>query len=245
MTRDQDPYKLTFDDFASLAADQNLSQIEKIGFGPGVREGNETLIARDISSKLTNLNLPGINYLDIGPGCSNLPLVLAEKVIKLGGKSTFLDSTEMLSAIETNLNIEMIADRFPSVLLEGRKFDVILCYSVFHYVYNEIPTNLFFDSIISLLNSGGQLLIGDIPNLSQRNRFFSSLQGIHFHQQYTGTKSLPKIVQPAPNDGKIDDQVLIYLMTRARNLGYDSYILSQASNLPMSNRREDLLVIKK
>ena len=35
-----------------------------------------------------------------------------------------------------------------------------------------------------------------------------------------------------------------HLLTRYRNAGFETYLLEQPSNLPMSNRREDILIIK-
>jgi hypothetical protein len=245
MNSNENPYKLSFGDFAKLASNQNLSAIQKIGFGPGVREGNENEIVEDIVSKLTNFEKSNMSYLDIGPGCSTLPLLLADKVIKHGGSVCFVDSSEMLAEIETDLQIEMIADRFPTKLLSERKFDIILCYSVFHYIYNEIPTNIFLDFAMSLLLPGGQLLVGDIPNLSLRRRFFNSPAGVDFHQKFVGNLSFPELEKESLNDGKINDRVLLDMLCRARDLGFDSYILRQNEKLPMANRREDVLVINK
>ena len=42
---------------------------------------------------------------------------------------------------------------------------------------------------------------------------------------------------------QIDDGIMIGLLARARNFGYDAYLVPQNSNLPMANRREDLLIV--
>ena len=41
--------------------------------------------------------------------------------------------------------------------------------------------------------------------------------------------------------GEIDDTVICALLTRARASGFDAYVMPQAADLPMANRREDLL----
>ena len=98
---------------------------------------------------------------------------------------------------------------------------------------------------MSLLLPGGQLLVGDIPNLSLRRRFFNSPGGVNFHQKFVGNLSLPELEKESLNDGKINDRVLLDMLCRARDLGFDSYILRQNERLPMANRREDVLVINK
>jgi hypothetical protein len=44
--------------------------------------------------------------------------------------------------------------------------------------------------------------------------------------------------------GKIDDSVLLGLILRARGAGYEGYLVPQPDNLPMANRREDILIRK-
>ena len=42
----------------------------------------------------------------------------------------------------------------------------------------------------------------------------------------------------------IDDTVIRALVDRANSMGCDAYLLPQDPELPMSNRRDDLLIIK-
>ena len=58
-----------------------------------------------------------------------------------------------------------------------RAVDVILSYSVLHYVFVQQPLYEFLDTSLGLLADGGQMLLGDIPNVSKRKRFFSSAAG--------------------------------------------------------------------
>jgi len=88
------------------------------------------------------------------------------------------------------------------------------------------------------------MLIGDIPNVSKRKRFFSSPAGIKFHQEFTGTQELPEVVFNQVEPSRIDDAVVLSLLLRARNAGFDSYVVAQAEDLPMANRREDILIRK-
>ncbi|HEX8355321.1 MAG TPA: hypothetical protein VF611_20615, partial [Pyrinomonadaceae bacterium] len=77
-----DDYKrfadLTFDDFRRMAGDDALSPYERIGFPDSYREGKEEAIFEDIAAKLPALGGRGKVVLDVGPGCSGLPLMLVE-----------------------------------------------------------------------------------------------------------------------------------------------------------------------
>ena len=62
----------------------------------------------------------------------------------------------------------------------------ILSYSVLHYVFVESSIWSFLDTSLDLLAHSGEMLIGDIPNISKRKRFFASPQGIAHHRAFTG-----------------------------------------------------------
>ena len=93
-----------------------------------------------------------------------------------------------------------------------------------------------------LVKSRGQTI--DIPNISKRNRFFSSESGVKFHQQFTQTNSQPEIELFQLEFDKIDDGIVIGILQRYRGFGFESYLLPQGSGLPLSNRREDILIIR-
>ena len=120
--------------------------------------------------------------------------------------------------------------------------DTVLTYSVLHYVFDEGNLFKFLDSTLELLAVGGECLIGDIPNISKRKRFFSSPTGIKFHQDFMTTTDAPQVEFNRIETGQIDDAVLISLMLRARQEGFDAYILPQTADLPMENRREDIFI---
>jgi len=67
---------------------------------------------------------------------------------------------------------------------------------------------------------------------------------VKFHQAFTGTNEKPEVSFNSVETGKIDDSVLIGIILRARAAGYDAYLLPQPSDLPMANRREDILIKK-
>jgi hypothetical protein len=102
----------------------------------------------------------------------------------------------------------------------------------------------FLDSLLALLAPGGQLLIGDVPNISKRKRFFASDNGIRFHQEFMKTTEEPAVQFNCIETDQIDDAVVMSLIERARGAGFDAYVVPQASPLPMANRREDILIVR-
>ena len=86
--------KLDFEGFRELARDDSLTRYEKIGFPDSYREGFEEAIFDDIQKKLTNLSKPGQTILDIGPGCTDLPLMLIELCRAKGHQLILVDSQQ-------------------------------------------------------------------------------------------------------------------------------------------------------
>lgn len=235
---------LDYNGFKELAKNSNLSKYEKIGFPDAYRAGYEELIFIDICSKLTNLGKNNIEFLEVGPGCSELPGMLMELCKKKESKVTFMDSKEMLDLLGDGF--EKVQGRFPedaeNLLRENRKFDAILCYSVFHYLVADTPIFKVIDNFLALLKPGGQLLLGDIPNISYRKRFFNSDKGRIFHKEFTKSNEDPKVAFGGFDKSEIDDSTLQFLLARCRAFGFNSYILQQNPDLPMANRREDFFV---
>jgi cyclopropane fatty-acyl-phospholipid synthase-like methyltransferase len=239
---------LGFEDFRKLAKDDSLSKYEKIGFPDSYRSGKEEFIFHDILAKLSNLNEEGKTVLDIGPGCSDLPKILIKYCQEKKHALTLVDAPEMLEQLPDDENVEKVAAFYPECpqlieLLAG-KVDAIICYSVLHYIFVDTSLFRFLDTSLSLLAPGGHMLIGDIPNVSKRKRFFSSETGIRFHQDFMKTTEAPEIQFNQVEHGQIDDAVVMSLLQRARAQGFDAYVLPQDPGLPMANRREDILIVR-
>ncbi len=239
---------LGFEDFRKLAKDETLSKYERIGFPDAYRSGKEESIFQDILNKLTLLEETGKTILDIGPGCSDLPNMLIQHCESRQHSLILVDSPEMLEQLPDSPGIEKVAAFFPDCpqLVKERSgaVDVILCYSVLHYVFVDTSIFRFLDTSLSLLAPGGQMLIGDIPNVSKRKRFFASDAGVRFHQEFMHTADFPEVRFNQIEQAQIDDAVVMAVLQRARQQGFDAYVLPQASNLPMSNRREDILIVR-
>jgi hypothetical protein len=239
----------TFDEFRQMAADDRLSQYEKIGLPDDYREGFEKQIAEDIFAKLPALGERERVVLDIGAGCSDLARLIRGHCEERGHTLLLVDSAEMLAHHPDGGNVRKYAAEFPNCpeLLEeyAGRVDAIIVYGVLQSVFAESSVHRFLDSAMALLAHGGRMLIGDIPNLSKRGRFFASPRGQEFHRAFMGTdEDPPKVPSGVPVPGMIDDSVLLGLEARARAAGCDAYRMPQADDLPMANRREDLLICR-
>ena len=241
--------KLNYKEFQRLASDKSLSKYEKIGFPNDYREPHEANIFKDIKTKLTLLNTKSKSILDIGSGCSGLPIMLIEHCQKKGHHLTFVDSQEMLDLLPDTKNVDKVAGMYPKNFLKicnvvKNKVDVIICYSVLHYIFVDADFWKFIDLSLSLLGDGGQMLIGDVPNNSMRKRFFSSANGIKFHKSFMNTQKEPELTYNLPEPGEIDDSVILGIMARVRAAGAHAFVLPQNKHLPMANRREDILICR-
>lgn len=240
---------LSFNKFRKLAQDDSLSRYEKIGFPDSYRQGKEEQIFNDITGKLTNLGQRNKVIMDIGPGCSGLASMLIDLCRKNGHSLLLIDSEEMLSHLPDEPFLIKVPSYYPREcdwLFEAyaKRVDVVLTYSVIHYVFTESNIFDFIDKSIGLLADKGEMLIGDIPNLSKRRRFFSSPTGVRYHQDFTGTDEAPRVEFNTVQAGDIDDAVILALLMRCRNSGVEAYLLPQSDELPMANRREDILIRK-
>lgn len=241
--------KLNYETFRKLAQDESIDQYERVGFPAAFREDKSTDILMDIRSKLKNLDDHHKRFLDIGAGWSDLTEKLLSHCEQHNHMVTLVDSPEMLDLVPNYPFVQKIPAKFPlnlEAIAAYGPFDAILTYSVIQYPFVEGNIWDFMDSAVSLLAEEGQLLIGDIPNTSMRNRFLASHSALKYHQEnYAHCGDSPP--QPAFNQlerGAIDDGVLLGILMRLRAAGYHAFIMPQNKDLPMSNRREDLLVVR-
>jgi SAM-dependent methyltransferase len=240
---------LSYEDFKDLAKDKNLSIYEKIGFPDSYRKEKEKFIFEDIIKKFDIKNAENKTFLDIGIGCSDLASMIIEFTKEKNINLIAVDSKEMIELLPKSNHLKTFEGYFPDETSEliskyQEKVDYILCYSIFHYVFYNTCSYRFIDIATSLLKPGGKLLIADLPNINKRKRFFNSEKGIEFHQEFTNTKTLPSISHLTPEPTQIDDGVIFGILQRYRNFGFETYLLPQGIELPMANRREDILIVK-
>jgi hypothetical protein len=243
--------ELDYEGFRALACNPNLNAHEKIGFPSSYREGFEAAILADICAKLPILTqAEGRTVVDIGPGCGPLARSIIDLCVQRRHRLVLVDSPEMLALLPDVHGVTikqpgLFPNNADAVAMAARGgVEALICYSVLHYIFVDSNLFDFIDRTVELLAPGGAALIGDIPNVSKRNRFFASEAGQAFHRAFTGRDEAYVVDFNAPTPGKIDDAVLLGLIQRARASGCDAYLVPQAPALPMANRREDLILAK-
>lgn len=239
--------RLDYARFKQLANNPHLSARERIGFPEQYRHDFESAIVADITAKFQGFPTKSGSLLDIGCGASPLTTALLACFSEHQLQVTLNDSAEMLHHISAPVN--KIPGRFPDCLAAIQQanpdgFDYILCYSVFHYIYQELNSFVFLEALLHLLKPGGIAIIGDIPNESKRKRFFASEAGVRYHQAFMQTKAEPQVDWHSIPGDKIDDTVLQALVARAQACRCDAYLVPQGRDLPMHNRRDDLIIMR-
>lgn len=240
---------ITFERFRDMAQDLNLTDNEKIGMPDATRSGYENAILEDIRSKLPVLERPGRTLVDIGSGCGTLARRLIDWCATMQHTLVLVDSDEMLRQLPPAPHALRVAGRFPDVAgrieaLVGDGADAVLIYGVLSVVFLEANPFLFVDRAAALLRPGGRLLIGDVPNVSKLRRFLASSAGAQYHRAYMRTADDPHVGAFEAAGDRIDDGVVLGILSRARAGGYDAYVLPQSDSAPLSNRREDILIIR-
>ncbi len=235
-----------FDYYKEKASDNSLTTTEKCG--RYLKQSDDELnIFDDVCSKLPALTQKDTLIIDIGCGCSDPVKKLIDNSQKYKNNLVLVDSEEMLSLLPELDNITKINAKFPDesfVESYENKADAIIVYSVFHCVYLESDFIMFVDSLVKLLKNGGTLLLADLPNATKKKRFLSSDEGREFHKNWSGEEQAPEVNWNQFEAGSLDDSLVLMLMMRYRQMGYETYLVPQSKQLPFSNTREDILVRK-
>ncbi|WP_278361721.1 class I SAM-dependent methyltransferase [Stutzerimonas kunmingensis] len=240
---------LGFESFRALAGSENLSLHQRIGFPDEYREGYCQPIIADILRKLPTLGREGSTLFDIGCGCGELAQHLQTHAMAKNQRLILNDSAEVLAALPAFAAREELVGRFPEDVLDllepfRGQCDAVICYSVFQYIFVEGSVFAFLDQALSLLAPGGYLLIGDVPSESMLQRFLASSAGRSYHRKYSGCDEDPVPVFNRVCLGKVDDAVLLGMIARGRAAGFHGWLMPQGLDLPMANRREDLVFMR-
>jgi hypothetical protein len=76
-----------------------------------------------------------------------------------------------------------------------------------------------------------------------RRRFLASPAGeLFLRRAPAGTPSPP--AGAVIEHRRLDDAVLVGLLSRARAAGFHAFLMPQARGLPMADRREDMLIVR-
>jgi 2-polyprenyl-3-methyl-5-hydroxy-6-metoxy-1,4-benzoquinol methylase len=206
--------------------------------------GKEKIIFKDITQKL-NLK-KNDDLLDIGCGCGPLTDIIINYCSTNNINLTLCDIAPVIKILKKNYkkykNLKFINQEFQKVKI-NKKYNKILCYSVIQCV--DFPFN-FVKKIILFMRKEGKALIGDIPNINKKYRFliskfrknyknFNHLDSIEF-------KNFKKFKKTTKQNTKIDDNLVLKILSFSRKLNKSSTILKQNQSLPFSFTREDILI---
>jgi hypothetical protein len=238
----------SFEEYRERAKNAVLSVNEKCGSPEVFRAGQSARIYADICSKLTVLSKPGSRFLDIGAGCTDLAHHIVETTGRHHQSLTVIDSPEMLSLLPDRQHVTKIEGAFPDCIQTITHtigtFDAILAYSVVQSVFRDGNLFAFVDVAVQLLSDQGLFLIGDIPNATMRKRFMVSTSGKAYHKSHYSDLPEPKVSFNMLEPGQLDDGVILGLIARMRNAGFNAFVLPQRADLPMATRREDILIVR-
>lgn len=239
---------LSFADFRRMATDETLSAAERIGFPDDMRAGYETAILSDILTKLPAVADTGRTVLDIGLGAGLLGQEIVAHCVRQRHALFAVDSDTVLDQLPQSQGFVKMPGQFPEIPnlenydLPATGFDAVIVYSVLQHVFLEASVFDFVDTAMSFLAAGGQMLIGDVPNVSMLKRFLSSEKGIVHHHAFMQSAEPPEVQFNRLERGRIDDSVVLGILARARAAGYDAWIVPQPESLPFHQRREDIVI---
>lgn len=197
------------------------------------------------------------SFLDIGCGYGYVTDALLAHGKNNAIKTTLIDIKEVLNKIKNEkqfaFNTQFIEGNFPKNLQHSLndQFDHILIYSVLHCVNNP---ELMIESAVKLLNPGGRLLIGDIPNVTKKGRFLASETGRAFDANYKNIPLESATLYENSDDfveknkenlnTLLSDDFVSQTFSKYRKLGYNVYLIEQPDSLPFSKTREDMLIVR-
>lgn len=239
--------RFSFEEFNRIAGTDIHSSAHASGFPDNFRNQSATAIHQDIIGKLNLNNLKSKKVIEIGPGISPLPHMMASFCRSHGISLKFIDGPNVLENLPTATFIELIPDQFPKniddYLEKCRNAGAIISYSVSQYLGSFHKFLEFINCATSLLAPGGRLLLGDIPNRDMRMRYLNSISGkqncSYIFKNKTRYKRFLKTQSTFLND-----ENLLNILQTGRRSGYHAWICPQNSQLPQSEKREDLLIEK-
>lgn len=206
---------------------------------------SEKNIVPDILRKMSIR--PEDRVLEIGCGPGQIAIPLSFMVDELTG----IDHPNVCNVLENRFkskNLKLIPGNFLELDLKGKKYSKIICYSVITILAKSELSD-FLDKALSHLESGGQMLVGDIANVDKKARFQNSDYGQEFekvwHRQNPSASSeIPKELEVDPDRVTFTDEVLTDTILSIRKKGFHCYVLPQPDNLSWGHTREDLLVVR-
>lgn len=188
--------------------------------------------------------------LDIGCGSGALLIPLSY----MAGEVVGMDHADTVASIGRRFQsdrVTLLAGGFPDVMPEGR-FDRVIAYSVAVCLPDFEMVKSFALAAANLLNPGGRMLLGDMPNRDRQARYRDSDRGRAAEREWAEQKeklggdsayqAAAQRLAVAEQGGGFSDESLAELLVMFRSAGFESYLVPQSPDLPFGHTREDIIV---
>lgn len=239
--------RISFENYAIRA--KELKSFTSIAGRHDFQAEDEKRIVLDIYNKLDISTKD--DCLEIGCGTGNLLIPLSFFVKSITGIDNDMCIERLNKRFSDEKNVKFICGNFLDLEIE-QKFDKIIIYSVLHYLEDENQVMAFIFKALRLLNKGGKMILGDIPNKSKMERFNNSDFGKNFKLEYAKKvaqfnenneeNQICNILKEDLHNISFDDNFIFRILRETREKGYDAYILPQPEGLPFNYTREDIII---
>ena len=188
------------------------------------------------------------SLLEIGCGPGNLLVPLSGFCSKVAGIDNEAAISRLKNRMPKDIELSCLIGNFLDMNLPNESFNKILIYSVLQYLSNQSEVLNFVERALSILNPGGRMLLGDLPNSSKKSRFINSKTGQDVSIIWN---KMTKYAERIPNEKMqddtdlvtFDDSLVFELMAFIRDKGFEAFLLSQPLELPFGGTREDILIV--
>lgn len=238
--------RVSFENYQHLAQSSEASNTAVAGRYDFQREAER----RILPDLLVKLELDVSDYLlEIGCGPGNLLVPLSSFCANATGIDNEGAIARLRNRFAMDTNVSCILGNFLEMELPATRFDKILIYSVLHCLSNREEVLNFIERALSLLESGGRMLLGDVPNVSKKSRFGDSQTGQEMAKKWAeqikdaGSSTRPEKFKPDRDMVTFDDALVLDLLAFIRGKGFEAFLLPQPLNLPFGGSREDILVV--
>lgn len=237
--------KVSFENYQHIAQLSDVSNTEVSGRYSFQKEA-ERRILFDLLVKL-DLKVTD-SLLEIGCGPGNLLVPLSGFCASAAGIDNEAAIVRLMSRFAKDAEISCMPGNFLEMTVPAAHFDKILIYSVLHCLSDWDEVVCFVERALSLLKPGGRMVLGDLPNVSKKNRFANTKCGqivsANWAEQIKGGRGRPaEKMKVDTHLVTFDDASVLDLLAFIRSQGFESFLLPQPTELPFGCTREDILVI--
>lgn len=233
----------SYDRYGSIALGSK-TQVQKSG-RYAFMDGCESAIIPELLAKLEISESDSLLEIGFGSGLLLAPL---SRYVRVSHGVDHPNCAKFFASEYPNSKVKLWGGNFLSMSLTPLgQFSKILIYGVLHCLKSREEVIDFVDRAASLLEPGGAMLLGDIPNISSKARFLASEEGAEMQRAWSIRVAKEGGTVPGSKEEPIhtvsfDDVFVCDILLKIRSDGYEAFLLPQGGDLPFSHTREDILV---